>query len=74
VLAALTMLAEESLSTNQQIALSLVCAAFVSFALVSSFALPAKYPDFPGSKRGVVIFSCVSFAFFAAMMLAVIYV
>ena len=74
MLAGLTLLAEESLSTNQQIGLSLVCAAFVVFSLVMSFPVPAKFPNFPGSKRGVAIFSVVSFAFFAAMMLAVIYI
>jgi len=68
------ILFEESLSTNQQIGLALMTFLFVVFALVSSFLIPHFRAKFPDSKRGVVIFGLVSFAFFAGQMLAVIYI
>ena len=68
------LLAEESLSTNQQVGLALMTAAFVAFALTSSFVLPKLFPGFPRNRRGVAMFSLVAFAFFAGQMLAVIYI
>ena len=59
-----------SLSTGNQIALGLVGAAFILFALVSSFVLPARYPNFPGRHVGWYVAAGV--LFFVAMISAVI--
>ena len=47
-----------------------VGAAFVAFALISSFVLPGRNPDFPGRKRNLYLVVCA--AFFLAMMAAVL--
>ncbi|HTR33148.1 MAG TPA: cytochrome c [Gaiellaceae bacterium] len=58
------------LSTGHKIGLVVVAAAFIIFALVSSFVLPRRNPDFPGKHIGLYI--VVSVCFFAAMMAAVV--
>jgi mono/diheme cytochrome c family protein len=58
------------LATGNKIALALFGAAFIVFALVSSFALPKRNPSFPG--RGVGTFLAISAVFFVAMITAVI--
>jgi plastocyanin len=61
-----------ALSTGQKVGLGLVGLAFVSFALASSFLLPAIRPDFPG-KRGLPVFLTLSATLFVAMMFAVFF-
>ncbi len=59
-----------ALSTGNKIGLAVVGVAFVVFALVSSFLLPRRWPDFPG--RHVGLFVTVSILFFGAMLAAVL--
>jgi cytochrome c553 len=59
-----------SLSTGNQIALAVVGGAFILFALVSSFVLPARYPNFPGRHVGWYVVAGI--LFFLAMISAVI--
>ena len=61
-----------ALSTEHKIGLGLVGLAFVLFALVSAFLLPAVRPDYPG-KRGLPAFLTVSVALFVGMMFAVFF-
>jgi mono/diheme cytochrome c family protein len=58
------------LSTGHKIGLSAVGAAFIVFALISSFVLPRRNPNFPGKGLGwyVVVVIC----FFIAMVAAVL--
>src|ERR1700710_2022649 len=41
-----------ALSTGNKIGLAVVGGVFILFALVSSFVLPARYPNFPGRHVG----------------------
>jgi mono/diheme cytochrome c family protein len=59
-----------ALSTGHQIGLALTGALFIVFALISSFILPSRNPNFPGRARNWYLLLCL--AFFAAMMSAVI--
>jgi mono/diheme cytochrome c family protein len=59
-----------ALSTGHEIGLALTGAAFIVFALISSFVLPSRNPNFPGRSRNWYLLLCL--AFFAAMMSAVI--
>jgi mono/diheme cytochrome c family protein len=59
-----------SLSTGNQIALAIVGGAFIVFALISSFVLPARYPNFPGRHVGWYV--AAGLLFFVAMISAVI--
>jgi mono/diheme cytochrome c family protein len=59
-----------ALSTGHQIGLAATGAAFIVFALISSFVLPARNPNFPGG-RGLRWYLPLAFAFFIAMMAAV---
>jgi mono/diheme cytochrome c family protein len=59
-----------ALSTGNQIALAIVGGAFILFAVVSSFVLPARYPDFPGRHVGWYV--AAGILFFVAMISAVI--
>jgi mono/diheme cytochrome c family protein len=59
-----------ALSTGNKIGLAVVGGAFILFALVSSFVLPTRYPDFPG--RHVGWFVAASILFFVAMLSAVL--
>ena len=58
------------LSTGNQIGLAVVGGAFILFAVVSSFVLPARYPDFPGRHVGWYV--AAGILFFVAMISAVI--
>jgi mono/diheme cytochrome c family protein len=59
-----------ALSTGHKIGLAAVGAAFIAFALISSFVLPRRNPDFPGKHMGLYVTVCV--LFFIAMLSAVI--
>ena len=59
-----------ALSTVHKIGLATVGAAFIVFALISSFVLPRRNPNFPGKRLGWYIVVCV--AFFVAMLAAVL--
>jgi mono/diheme cytochrome c family protein len=59
-----------ALSTRNQIGLAVVGGAFIVFSLVSSFVLPARYPNFPGRHVGWYVAAGV--LFFVAMISAVI--
>ena len=61
-----------ALSTGNKVGLGLVGLAFVAFALISSFVLPALRPDFPG-KRGLPAFLTLSATLFVGMMFAVFF-
>ena len=63
------MLASE-LSTGNEIALIVVAAVFIAFALASSFLVPRYKPDFPG-PAGLSVFVIVSVAMFGLMVAAV---
>ena len=58
------------LSTGHKIGLAATGIAFVVFALISSFVLPRRMPDFPGRGLGWYIAVCV--LFFIAMIAAVL--
>jgi mono/diheme cytochrome c family protein len=58
------------LSTGHEIGLAAVGAAFIAFALVSSFVLPRRSPNFPGRHMGLYVTLCV--LFFIAMLAAVL--
>jgi mono/diheme cytochrome c family protein len=60
-----------ALSTTSEIGLAVVAGAFILFALVSSFVLPSRYPNFPGKHLGW--FVVVSILFFVAMISAVLF-
>jgi plastocyanin len=59
-----------ALSTGHKLGLALVAAVFIGFALVSSFLLPRRRPDFPG-ERGLRWFIVATITLFVAMLLAV---
>jgi mono/diheme cytochrome c family protein len=65
-----TSLVVAGLSTGHKIGLASIGGAFIVFALVSSFVLPQRNPNFPG--RGVGWYVFLGTLFFAAMMAAVI--
>jgi mono/diheme cytochrome c family protein len=58
------------LSTGHKIGLAAVGGAFIVFALVSSFVLPRRIPNFPGRALGWYVAVCV--LFFVAMLSAVL--
>jgi cytochrome c553 len=58
------------LSSGHKIGLAVVGAIFIVFALVSSFVLPRRNPNFPG--RAVGWYSVLAVLFFVAMIAAVI--
>ncbi len=59
------------LSTGHKIGLAVVGIAFILFALVSSFVLTRRNPDFPG-KKGLGWYVVLCVAFFVAMIAAVL--
>jgi mono/diheme cytochrome c family protein len=59
-----------ALSSGHKIGLAAVGAAFIVFALVSSFVLPKRYPDFPGKYMGLYL--TIAACFFVAMIAAVL--
>src|SRR6059058_6111590 len=58
------------LSTGSKIGLAVVGAAFIVFALISSFVLPRRNPNFPGKHMGWYVALCI--LFFVAMISAVL--
>jgi hypothetical protein len=56
--------------TGHKIGLAVVAAVFISFALVSSFVVPRRRPDFPG-RAGLSVFVIASLVLFGAMIAAV---
>lgn len=62
-----------ALSDAQKAGIAGMGAAFIVFALVSSFVLPRRMPNFPG-KRGVWPYVGVVVTFFVAMMVVVVFV
>ena len=58
------------LSTANEIALIIVAAVFIAFALVSSFVAPRFKPDFPG-PNGLGVFALASLVLFGLMVAAV---
>jgi mono/diheme cytochrome c family protein len=64
------MLVVAALSTGQKIGLASVGGAFILFALICSFVLPRRNPNFPGKHVGW--FTVASIAFFVAMLSAVL--
>jgi uncharacterized cupredoxin-like copper-binding protein len=61
-----------ALSTGYKVGLGLVGLAFIVFALVSAFVIPAFRPDYPG-RRGLPAFLTLSVALFVGMMCAVFF-
>jgi uncharacterized cupredoxin-like copper-binding protein len=61
-----------ALSTGHKVGLALVGAAFIVFALVSAFLIPALRPDYPG-RRGLPAFLTLAAALFVGMMFAVFF-
>jgi mono/diheme cytochrome c family protein len=58
------------LSTGHKVGLAVVGAAFIVFALVSSFVLPRRIPNFPGRFMGLYL--TIAALFFVAMLAAVL--
>jgi mono/diheme cytochrome c family protein len=65
-----TVLVVAALSSGHKIGLAAVGIAFILFALVSSFVLPRRTPNFPGRYLPLYVTVCV--AFFIAMLAAVV--
>jgi len=59
-----------AITSNGKIGLVLVALAFIAFALVSSFVLPRRNPDFPGRRLGAYL--AVAALIFVAMIAAVV--
>jgi mono/diheme cytochrome c family protein len=59
-----------ALTTSNKVWLAVFAGVFIAFALVASFVLPRRNPDFPG-ERGRNWFIAVTIALFVAMMFAV---
>ncbi|HXH89076.1 MAG TPA: c-type cytochrome [Gaiellaceae bacterium] len=59
-----------AITSNGKIGLGLAALVFIVFALVSSFVLPRRNPDFPGNRLGAYI--AVSTLLFLAMVAAVV--
>ena len=60
-----------ALSTESEVALAVMAAIFIGFALVSSFVLPRRNPDFPGKKwRNAYVVLCA--CLFLLMMSTVV--
>jgi uncharacterized cupredoxin-like copper-binding protein len=58
-----------ALSTGHEVGLGVTAAAFIVFALASSFLFPRFRPDYPGG--GLLAFIVVAFVFFFGMLAAV---
>jgi cytochrome c553 len=65
-----TALVVAALATGNKIGLAVVGVSFIAFALVCSFVLPARYPNFPGKHVGW--FVALGALFFVAMISAVL--
>ena len=57
-----------ALTGGQKAGILIVALVFIAFALISSFVLPRRNPNFPG--RHVVLFSLVSAGLFVSMLTA----
>ncbi len=64
------MLLAADLTTGHKIALIVVAAAFIVFALASSFLVPRYKPDFPG-PAGLSVFVIASLVMFGLMVAAI---
>ena len=64
------MLLAEGLPTGHKVALIIVAAVFIAFALVVSFVAPRRKPDFPGPNL-LSVFVIVSLLMFLLMVLAI---
>ena len=64
------MLLAAELTTGHEVALILVAAVFIAFALLASFVAPKKKPDFPG-PNGLSVFVIASLLMFVLMVLAI---
>ena len=59
-----------ALTGGQKTGILVVAGIFIAFALISSFLLPRRNPDFPG--RGLTFFVILCVALFVAMMTAMV--
>jgi len=59
------------LSTGHTIGMVIVALTFIGFALISSFVIPRRHPDFPG-KNGLGVFAIVCIVLFVAQLTSVI--
>jgi mono/diheme cytochrome c family protein len=59
-----------AITSNGKIGLGLVALVFIGFALVSSFVLPRRNPDFPGERLGLYV--AVATLLFLGMLAAVV--
>ncbi len=59
------------LSTGHTIGMVIVALTFIGFALISSFVIPRRQPDFPG-KSGIGVFAIVCIVLFVAQLTSVI--
>jgi hypothetical protein len=59
------------LATGNKIGLAVVAVIFVGFALVCSFVIPRRKPDFPGEK-GIGVFAIVCVVLFAAQLTSIL--
>ncbi|HVC88132.1 MAG TPA: hypothetical protein VNC40_11990 [Gaiellaceae bacterium] len=64
------MLLAADLTTGHKVALIVVAAVFIAFALSASFLAPRKKPDFPG-PNGLSVFVIGSLLMFVLMVLAI---
>ena len=64
------MLLAAELTTGHEVALIVVAAVFIAFALTASFVAPSKKPDFPG-PNGLSVFLIGSIVMFVLMVLAI---
>jgi mono/diheme cytochrome c family protein len=60
-----------ALTTAQKLGIAGIAAAFILFALISSFVAPLRDRNFPG-RRGLPYFVALTAALFAAMMFAIV--
>ena len=56
--------------TGYELALVVVAASFIVFALVMALVVPRSRPSFPGNRLGIFLVVC--FLFFAAQLTAVL--
>lgn len=59
------------LSTGHTIGMVIVALTFIGFALISSFVISRRQPDFPG-KNGIGVFAIVCIVLFVAQLTSVI--
>ena len=65
------MLLLGSLTTSHKIALAIVAAIFICFALASAFLAPRRWPNFPG-KQGMSVYVIACLVCFVGMIAAVV--